>query len=88
MSIKFHEEIFKYLKSDENSLDVYFRNICSKLLTKDDSGGKTPRIQLNLTYLDIKINYPVVNAFILYMPTMVYKSNYPYNLPTKSPNRF
>jgi len=61
-SIKFHEEIFKFLNSDESSAaDVYFRNICSKLLTKDDSG-------------DIKINYPVVNAFILYMPTWIYQN--------------
>jgi len=37
-----------------------FRNICTKLLINDN--------------VEININYPVVNSFVLYIPSMIYKT--------------
>jgi CCR4-NOT transcription complex subunit 1 len=62
VNTKLHEEIVKYLTAKNDVNEVYFRNICSKFLTKDAN-------------VEIKINQPVVNAFVLFVPWMIYKSN-------------
>jgi len=62
VSTKLHEEVVKYLTAKNDVNEIYFRNICSKFLTKDSA-------------LEVKINQPVVNAFVLFVPWMIYKSN-------------
>jgi len=66
-NIKLHEELVRYLSTVNKGdvSDVYFRNICSKLLTKGEND-------------EIAINYPVINAFVLFIPWMIFKNSSDY----------
>eukprot|EP00331_Platyophrya_macrostoma_P024775 CAMPEP_0176442042 /NCGR_PEP_ID=MMETSP0127-20121128/21573_1 /TAXON_ID=938130 /ORGANISM="Platyophrya macrostoma, Strain WH" /LENGTH=255 /DNA_ID=CAMNT_0017826967 /DNA_START=36 /DNA_END=800 /DNA_ORIENTATION=+ len=55
-SIDLHTSILSYLNTPNN--DIFFREICSKLVIQTESAKGT-------------INYPVVNAFVLYIPSLV-----------------
>ena len=62
-----------YLSSKNEHI---FRNICTKLLINDNTGKMSfyyliTNIPLKI---EININYPVVNSFVLFIPWMIYKS--------------
>mmetsp|Transcript_31 Transcript_31/g.30 ORF Transcript_31/g.30 Transcript_31/m.30 type:complete len:187 (+) Transcript_31:360-920(+) len=58
--IKLNDEIYQYLTQKGDMNKIYFRNICSKFLIKDERD-------------EIHINYPVLNSFVLFVPWMIYK---------------
>lgn len=62
VSIKLHEEIIKFLSTKAPEVnEIYFRSICSKLLSRTSE-------------VEVTINYPVVNSFVLFVPWMIYKN--------------
>lgn len=67
----------KYLTAKSDVNEIYFRNICSKFLTKDANVGKLLFFLqiIDMLFVEVKINQPVVNAFVLFVPWMIHKSN-------------